>query len=199
MVLAALIVAVVAAAVSLVSLGWQVASFILSGPRIRVALREAFRNPMTGKLIVTTASAIVGGVAKLDELGYSQHVLLVRVTNHGRSATTVEGWTLQFGTGAIYLHPPADLTNSPTPTRMDTHTSTTFYTLVEWLQGYQADFTNQGRRAKRLRAVVAVSGRERDRKSRYSYRVDSKGLHEHGRWAQRRLAWCYRWVRAKLR
>jgi hypothetical protein len=197
--LAALIVAVVAAAVALMSLGWQVVAFVLTGPRVKVKLREAYRNPMTGERLVTTAEAIVGGVEKLNELGYSEHVLVVRVTNHGRSATTVERWNLVFGNGVIYVHPVADPTNPRTPTRLEPHTSTQYYTLVEWLQGYQAAFTKQDRRAKRVRAAVAVSGRERDRTSRYSYRVDASGLHEHGRAVLRRLAWYYRWVRAKLR
>jgi hypothetical protein len=196
---AALIVAIVAACVALTSLGWQVIAFLLTGPRVSIRLEEAFRNPLTGEMLATTPRAIVGGIDKLDELGYSEHVLLVRVTNRGRSATTVERWNLLFGNDAMYVHPRADLTNPPTPTRLDSHTSTTYYTLVEWLQGYQANFTRQSRRAKRIRAVVGVSGRNRDRKSRFAYRVDASGLHAHGRWIQRQLGWRYRWLRSKLR
>jgi hypothetical protein len=196
--LAALIVAVVAACVAFISLGWQVVAFVLTGPRVKVVLAAAFRNPLTGELLVTTPAAIVGGVAKLRELGYSEPVLLVRVINRGRSATTVERWNLGFGNGAMYLHPRADPTNPPTPTRLEPHTSTTYYTLVEWLQGYQANFARQTRRARRIRAVIAVAGRNREVKSRFAYRVDSSGLHAHGRWIRRQLAWWYRWLRAKL-
>ncbi len=197
--MAALIVAIVAACVALISLGWQVLAFLLTGPRVSIRLEEAFRNPLTGEMLATTPRAIVGGIDKLDELGYSEHVLLVRVTNRGRSATTVERWNLVFGNDAMYVHPRADLTNPPTPTRLDSYTSTTYYTLVGWLQGYQANFTRQSRRAKRIRAVVGVSGRNRDRKSRFAYRVDASGLHAHGRWIQRQLSWRYRWLRSKLR
>lgn len=197
--LAALIVAIAAACFALFSLGWQVIAFVLSGPRVSVRMEEAFRNPLTGEMLATTTRAIVGGIDKLNELGYSEHVLLIRVTNRGRSAATVERWTLLFGNGAMYVHPHADPTNPPTPTRLDSYTSTTYYTLVEWLQGYQANFTRQSRRAKRIRAVVAVSGRTRDRKSRFAYRVDAGGLHAHGRWVRRLLGWWYRWLRSKLR
>jgi hypothetical protein len=165
---------------------------------VRVRLAEAFRNPLTGELLVTTPQAIIGGIGKLRELGYSEHVLLVRVTNRGRSATTVERWNLRFGNGAMYLHPRADPTNPPTPTRLEAHTSTTYYTLVEWLQGYQANFASQSRRAKRIRAVVGVAGREREVKSRFAYRVDGSGLHPHGRWIRRQLSKRYRWLRSKL-
>jgi hypothetical protein len=196
--LAALIVAIVAACVAFVSLGWQVVAFVLTGPRVNVVLEEAFRDPVTGEFLVTTSAAIVGGIAKLRELGYSEHVLLVRVTNRGRSATTVERWNLRFGNGAMYVHPRADLTNPPTPTRLEPHASTTYYTLVEWLPGFQANFKRQTRRANRIRAVTAVAGRNREVTSRFAYRVDSSGLHAHGRWIRRQLAWRYRWLRSKL-
>src|SRR5262245_50349056 len=88
--LAALIVAIVAACLALFSLGWQVLAFVLTGPRLTAALEEAFRNPLTGALLVTSPGSIVGGIGKLREQGLSEHVLLVRVTNRGRSAATIE-------------------------------------------------------------------------------------------------------------
>jgi hypothetical protein len=196
--LAALIVAVIAVCLSVFSLSWQLVSFVLSGPRIRVQLDQAFRDPVQGAMLVTTPEAIVGGLGKLRELGYLEHVVLVRVANTGRTAATVERWNIRFGNGALYLHPASDPVNLRVPARLEPHSSVTWHTPVEWLQGYQAAFTQQTRRAKRIRAVIGVAGREGDLTSRWAYRVDAAGLHRHGRFVRRVLGSWWRRLRSKM-
>jgi hypothetical protein len=196
--LAALIVSVIAAVLALVSLGWQFLSFVLSGPRVHVSIAEGFRA-VNGGVLVTTPSAIVGGINKLRELGYTEHVILVRVENYGRMAATVERWILRFGNRAMYVHPAADPMNVPVPARVEPQSSVTWHTPVEWLAGYQQNFSKQTRRAKRIRAEVSVGGLRRDVVSGWRLRIDASGVHEHGRWVVRHVGKWSRIIGAKLR
>lgn len=189
--------AVVAVVLSLLSLAWQLLAFLLTGPRIRVTITEAFRAA-DGGVIATSPASIVGGLATLTEMGYTEHVVFVRVENRGRTAATVERWTIRFGNRAVYIHPVADPLNVSVPARLDPHASVTFHTPVKWLAGYELNFTDRTRRAKRIRAEVTVSGLRRDVTSRWSLRVDAKGVHEHGRWLRRRLGRWGRVIRSKL-
>jgi hypothetical protein len=117
-----LITAIVALGLSACSLTWQAATFVLSGPRIRVRLAEGLRNP-TGGVMVAPKSVYSDGGRKVRAMGYTQHVLLVQAENSGRLPATVSGWKLQLARGhAIFINP-EDPLNPPLPHRLESHSS----------------------------------------------------------------------------
>lgn len=100
-----LVVAIVGVSLALASLAWQAATFVLSGSRVRVALRRgALRRTVGG------AARALGPLqprakdyAVMRSQGFTDEILAVEVRNVGRmavsvedvAATTEDGWSFQ--------------------------------------------------------------------------------------------------------
>lgn len=155
--LTALVIAVVGLALAALSLGWQAATFFLSGPRVKVDLQEGFLGPM-GLMTASASVYTAEGREALDRLGYTEHVLAVEAVNSGRLAVTVNNWSINFGNGASYGNP-SDMRNPKLPHRLEPHTTALWCAPVEHLQLLQAEFTDQGARAATARGAITLPGR----------------------------------------
>jgi hypothetical protein len=145
-------------ALAALSLGWQAATFFLSGPRVRVELREGLRGPQ-GVMIAPPSVYTEAGLAALEHQGYTEPVLAVMAVNHGRLPTTVNSWLIKFGNSVTYGNP-NDPRNPSLPHRLEPHTSVSWYAPLDDLQKLQAEFVDQSDEAAGARAVVDLGNRE---------------------------------------
>ncbi|HWD37317.1 MAG TPA: hypothetical protein VG944_00585 [Fimbriimonas sp.] len=170
--IATLIIAVVGIVLAGLSLGWQAATFTLSGPRVKVNLREGFRGPR-GIMIAPPAVYTDNGLETLAQQGYSEHVLAVEAINRGRLPATIENWSLRFGNGAAYSNP-TDGGNLSLPYRLDSHTRANWYAPAANLRELQGIFTDQTESAAILRAEVSLgSGQTAVSRNALRVRADS--------------------------
>jgi hypothetical protein len=155
---ATLVIAVVGLALAMLSLGWQAATFFLSGPRVKVYLREGLRGPVG--VMLAPASIYTGeGRDALTRMGYTEHVLGVEAVNRGRLPATIGHWSLKFKNDVAYQNP-TDPTNPSLPFRLEPETSATWYAPAEDLQEVQDAFTDQSERQATLHAEITLaSGR----------------------------------------
>ena len=155
---ATLVIAVVGLGLAALSLGWQLATFFLTGPRVKVDLHEGFKSA-SGELMTGAASIYTNeGRAALERLGYTEHVLAIEAINTGRLAATVNGWSIEFGNGALYENP-SDMLNPKLPYRLEPHTSQLWCAPVENLRAVEWKDPN----ATTVRGVVRLAGRRRVR------------------------------------
>ena len=147
-----LVIAIVGLVLSVVSLGWQAATFRFSGPRVRVTLSEGLRGPL-GAMIASPSVYTEAGRHVVESQGYTEPLLAIGVTNAGRMAVTIDRWTLRFGNKAAFQNP-TDPRNPPLPYRLDAHSSATWYADLEPLRLLQATFSDQSVKAGRIIASV---------------------------------------------
>lgn len=155
---ATLVIAVVGLGLSVLSLGWQAASFFLSGPRVRVHLQEGFRG-MGGAVLAPPSVYTDQGREALERQGFTEHILAVIVVNRGRLPATVGNWSIRFGNGAAYQNP-GDPRNPALPYRLEPFTSESWYAPVDHLQKLQEVFTDQSETAAHVRGVIDLGSRE---------------------------------------
>lgn len=154
--IATLVIAIIGLILAVVSLLWQAATFVLSGPRVKVRLREGIRGDHGGALLGPIENYTADGLAALTAQGYSEHVLGIEVVNTGRLPATIRTWGLRFGNRAVYTHN-LDPRNPPLPHRLEPATSEVWYVPVANLQELQGDFVDQSREAATARADVDLA------------------------------------------
>jgi|GEM_PF-1339500 len=153
-----LVIAVVGLGLSALSLGWQAASFLLSGPRVRVHLQEGLRGP-GGAVLAPSSIYTDDGRAALERQGFDEPILAVIVVNRGRLPATVGNWSIRFGNGAAYQNP-GDPRNPALPYRLEPFTSESWYSPLDHLQQLQAVFNDQSEAAALVHGVVDLGSRE---------------------------------------
>lgn len=119
-----LLVAILGVALATLSLGWQAASFFLSGSRVRAKLQQAF----IGRAGAVTAplDAAPAAIKNTIAQGFTQPALAIVVTNRGRLPAEVAGWSISFENEFGYSNP-TDPINPPLPYRLEGGTSKTWY------------------------------------------------------------------------
>src|SRR5437868_9696517 len=75
---ATLVIAVVGLVLGAISLAWQAAIFVLTGPRVKVRLQEGFRGPL-GVMFGPASMCTETGRQTLANEGYTEHVLAIDV------------------------------------------------------------------------------------------------------------------------
>lgn len=155
---ATLVIAVIGLALATASLAWQAATFFLTGPRVKVYLREGFRGP-GGVMIAPPSVYTDSGRVTLEQQGYTEHVVAIEAINRGRLPTTVRNWALRFGNRASYTNP-TDPRNPTLPYRLEPFTSVTWYAPVEHLQMLQQAFADQSDNVATVRGEVDLASRK---------------------------------------
>jgi hypothetical protein len=169
----ALVFAVVGVVLALVSLGWQAATFFLSGPRVKVSFAEGLRGAHDGVMIGPPSIYTEAGREALEADGYTERVVAVTARNVGRMATTASMWAIRFGNGTLYTlaaHP----RNRPVPFRLDAFEEVTWYAPLNDLTALQAQFVDQGDDAALASAVVDLaSGAKVEGRTRLRIRANA--------------------------
>lgn len=106
-----LAVAIVGLVLAVASLVWQAATFVLSGSRVKAALLVGTYRP--DGLLTWKVEEVNNITPRPDALP----VVVVQVTNSGRTDVDVVGWSLDFGEGAS-LHPAPIGASRPVPFRL---------------------------------------------------------------------------------
>ncbi len=156
--IAALVIAIVGVGLATLSLGWQAATFFLSGPRIKVNLREGLRGPL-GLMLAPASIYTAEGRAALERMGYTEQVVAVEAVNRGRLGATVNNWSVKFGNGAIYGNP-SDMRNPQLPYRLEPHTSMTWCVPMDELHVLQESFADLSEESRAARGTVDLPGRD---------------------------------------
>ncbi|GAB7046592.1 hypothetical protein [Catenuloplanes indicus] len=85
-------------ALSAASLGWQAATYLLTGGRIRVTL-ELGAVGNAGLVSAPPKLVTFRTMWSVREQGFDQPVVVVKVANIGRQPVTVQRWSLRNGSG----------------------------------------------------------------------------------------------------
>ena len=114
-----LVTAIVGAVTGTGALVWGVSQYLLTGPRVKVNIKEA-RLGMGGYVSGP-------GSWRTDDPQFFEPMLAVEVVNHGRAPTTVEAVAIRFANKIEYR----DLdsyggANKSTPHRLEEHSSATW-------------------------------------------------------------------------
>ncbi|MFI2358157.1 hypothetical protein OG582_11925 [Streptomyces anulatus] len=132
------VISVIALVISLVSLGWQVITWLRSGPVIKVKGHAA--------------------IPVVNENPGELH-LSVTAVNRGRAPATITGWGLRLPNGSSVVPRSAELPGvNPLPHRLESHAESSWYILHAALE--EAAQTHQVELSQ-LRPFVDVSGRGR--------------------------------------
>lgn len=131
----AIAIAIAGVLLAALSLGWQAATFFLSGSRVKTTLRlGALRRElgmttrMTGPLNMTESAA-----ALIRDQGFTEPVLVVEVRNRGRLAVSVEDVTATTDDG-FGFNRMADPENPPVPYRLEPGAKESWHVDVRPLQ-----------------------------------------------------------------
>jgi len=117
--IATLIIAALGVLLGALSLGWQAATYVLTGGRVKIALKVgAVVDSGTGMALMPVAEATPDKLASLGQQGFSRAVIAVEVRNVGRLPVTVSRWSLESSLGVSYV-PIADSLGSALPHRLD--------------------------------------------------------------------------------
>jgi hypothetical protein len=155
---ATLVIAVVGVTLGALSLIWQATTWLLTGPRVKVSLREGFRGP-GGAILGPRALYTDAGLAALRRQGFTDPILAIEAVNVGRLPTTVRSWSIVFGNRAAYENQ-ADPRNPQLPYRLEPHSSASWYAPLEDLQALQPGFTDQSDEAATVRGVIDLQSRQ---------------------------------------
>src|SRR5688572_4435608 len=109
-------VAVVAAILASLSLGWQAATHVLTGGRIKVWLKIGAMNSR-GLLTGDPSAMRDDWFTELAVQGYQQPIAAVRVANVGRQPVTIQRWGLECPLG-VSMYPVAESIGPTLPHRL---------------------------------------------------------------------------------
>ncbi|MFF8486151.1 hypothetical protein ACGFZG_18375 [Streptomyces antibioticus] len=160
MTIASLVISIIALCAAVGNLTWQLALYLLNGPRIRV--RMAVGAVGRGGLVtvpVENVKDLTKTFASLEQQGYAQPVLAVHVVNHGRLGVELLDFGIEVPKG-VRLKPLADaITDTPMPFVLEPHREGTwalpFHHVVSLVEASQATWPNE---AHPVRASVRRAG-----------------------------------------
>jgi hypothetical protein len=168
---AAFALAIVSLLVAALSLGWQVASWALSGRRVKVRLLHGVegRGGFATGLVKRD-----GSPRRLDSLraqGWNgREVLAIEVINVGRSPVTVTSYSvLAVGTGAAYK-PVGDAIGPILPYRLEPGESETWYSDMNDARALIHALASINKRASKVLMTVTL-GTQTERKTRRTLTV----------------------------
>jgi hypothetical protein len=120
----ALVVGICGVVLASLSLGWQAASYALTGGRITVRLQVGGQGH-GGMATAPPENLSQGWLENLASQGFSRPIVAVTVANIGRQPVTVTRWGLKSGLG-VALYPTADSIGPTLPHRLDIGDSATW-------------------------------------------------------------------------
>lgn len=108
------------------SLGWQAATHVLTGGRVKTTLKVGALADSGQGMVLTPADRVTPDtLQRAAAQGYSQPIIAVEVRNVGRLAVTVSRWSIKSSHGVSYI--PIGESLGPTlPHRLDAGESATW-------------------------------------------------------------------------
>jgi hypothetical protein len=124
--LAAFILAALGLVLSVASLSWQAATFVLSGSRVKAELRHGARGP-GGHGGLVSGKPGLQTLASLAPQGWTEEVLGVEVRNVGRLAVTVTSVAVVHAEKGIKYRPVGALIGEELPFRLEAQSSQSWF------------------------------------------------------------------------
>ncbi len=119
-----LVVGICGVVLASLSLGWQAASYVLTGGRVKVRLRVGGLG--NGGMVTAPPNSLrANWWENLASQGFPQPIVAVTVANVGRQPVTVARWGLRSGLG-MSLYPAADSIGPRLPHRLEVGESETW-------------------------------------------------------------------------
>ena len=132
--IAALLLSAVSLLVAGLSLGWQVAQWVLSAARPKAQLMQGVLSAAGGVYLRPVDRE--GRSADLQQLRGQgiggPEVIGIRVTNHGRAPLIVERVSVHSRGGSLSLVPISELSGPPLPRRIDPGANESWFVDLEW-------------------------------------------------------------------
>ena len=115
------------------SLGWQVAQWLLSAARPKAQLMQGVLSAGGVYLRPVDREGRSAGLQQLRSQGIGgPEVIGIRVTNHGRAPLIVERVSVHSRGGSLSLVPISELTGSPLPRRIDPGANESWFVDLDW-------------------------------------------------------------------
>lgn len=110
-------ISVLGVALSCISLGWQAATYVLTGGRVRVQLKVGATSASGVQQVLGPVGAMSGDWAKtFIAQRFNRPVVAVEAVNIGRQPVTVTGWGLQTPNGmSLSMHDYSEVVGPPLP------------------------------------------------------------------------------------
>lgn len=154
---AALSVAIVSLVLAALSLGWQIAQFLLTGARVRAGLKAGLLG--SGGALVWPVTTRQVDVERYRQQGFTDPVFAIEVRNTGRMSIAVEQVKVRFEGWGAEFHEPEAPYNPPSPTRLEPHSSKTWYVNADTVKAAARSAIEAGMATRPLRACgVAALG-----------------------------------------
>lgn len=168
---AAFAVALVGLLVAALSLGWQIASWALSGRRVRVVLQHGVQGRGGFAIGPVERNSAPRRVDTLRSQGWDgPEVLAIEVINVGRSTLTVRTYSVHaIGSGMSYT-PIGDVIGKPLPFRLEPGESETWYSDMQDARALVSSLPALGKSATHVNMSVSLGTKE-ERKTRQSMRI----------------------------
>lgn len=169
---AAFVVAIVGLLVAALSLGWQVASWALSGRRVKVVLLHGVQGRggfATGPVGRNSAPRRIDSMRSQGWDG--PEVLAIEVINVGRVTVTIRSYSvIAIGSGMSYT-PIGNAIGKALPFRLEPGESETWYSDVQDAHALVRSVREIGKSATHVNMSVGLGTKE-DRKTRHSIRIN---------------------------
>jgi hypothetical protein len=121
----ALVLAIVGVVLSVASLTWQLATFLLTASRVRAHLRHG--GVGRGGISFGPPGTFMGG--RLAEQGFSKELIGVEVFNRGRVGVNITSWRIQAGRESY--RPVGDQLGPQLPHRLEPGASASWFAPME--------------------------------------------------------------------
>ncbi|MGW1088480.1 hypothetical protein ACWD4L_19675 [Streptomyces sp. NPDC002596] len=122
MALTSLIISIIALCVAAGNLGWQLALYLLNGPRIQVRMEVgAYGRGGLIAIPVESVKNLAETFASFEQQGFSQTALVVRVVNHGRLGVELLDFGIDVPKGVSYKPVAEAISDTPMPYVLEPH------------------------------------------------------------------------------
>lgn len=117
--IATFVVAVLGILLAALSLGWQGASYVLAGRRVKMELLRGAIDPQNGDMVTGPVNGDSNFADNAAEEGFSERITAIRVRNVGRIPVTVTSWALTCSPKGLTYSPIGATIGKASPHRLD--------------------------------------------------------------------------------
>ncbi|MGA4801893.1 hypothetical protein [Streptomyces lavendulocolor] len=148
MAVTSLVISIIALCVAVGNLTWQLALYLLNGPRIRVRMEVgAFGQGGLITMPVENVKNLTETFASFEQQGFSEPALVVRVVNHGRLGVELLDFGIDIPKGVSYKPVNDAISETPMPYVLEPHRegvwAMPFHYVVSLTEASQATWPNE--------------------------------------------------------
>jgi len=167
----AIVIAVVGLFVAALSFGWQIATWALSGRRVKVRLMHGVEGRGGFAVAAVGRGGIPREMSSMRSQGWTgREVVALEVINVGRAIVTIKSYSVHAVGGGMSYTPHGDIVGPPLPFRLEPGESETWYSDMQDARALVRSLKVVGKSATRVRMAASL-GTGKERRTRRSLRV----------------------------